>query len=122
MKYDREALAEKLKPKKKDISNDSKSKFDDVEGKLARYEKHSKNKVTSPGKPRIKSIPVPLSLPENEFDKFEETIEKAFLNKIRITRTDIIRMGISLIFKMPHKEIKGCLESIEKRMPGKPKG
>lgn len=62
-----------------------------------------------------------FTLPKSDYDLIEKCRSKFLENKISITKSEIIRIGIILVSKLPNSDIDNVYKLIEKIKTGRPK-
>lgn len=62
-----------------------------------------------------------FTLPQSDYDLIEKCRNKFLENKISITKSEIIRIGIILVSKLPNSDIDNVYQLIEKIKTGRPK-
>lgn len=62
-----------------------------------------------------------FTLPKSDYDLIEKCRNKFLENKISITKSEIIRIGVNLVSKLPNSEINNSYKLIEKIKTGRPK-
>lgn len=62
-----------------------------------------------------------FTLPKSDYDLIKKCKDKFLENKISITKSEIVRIGISLVSKLPNSEIHNVYKLMEKIKTGRPK-
>lgn len=62
-----------------------------------------------------------FTLPKSDYDLIEQCRNKFLENKISITKSEIIRIGVILVSKLPDSDIADVYKLIEKIKTGRPK-